>query len=156
MLLRFYSLLMNQSMRLRQKSSQFKGTKVVAVILMFIGGLFTMSTCSALFDSANTDKISLIIGMIILGIIPLGGGIVLFRNVRNSEKRNNVEFTERIILSLASKNNGTLTPLVVAQNTTFNSEESKVLLDQFVIKGHAQIEVNEYGAIEYQFTDFLK
>lgn len=140
--------------KLHSKSSG--GGKVVSVILMFVGGLFTVSTCSALFDAANPDRMSLVAGMTIFGIVPLLGGILLFRKVKKSEKDTNLEFTERMILSLASKNKGILTAFHVAENTTLNSEEAKNILDQYVIKGHARIEVNDNGGIEYHFISYLK
>ncbi|MBE2190318.1 MAG: hypothetical protein KGZ71_03355 [Desulfobulbaceae bacterium] len=140
--------------KLHSKSSG--GGKVVSVILMFVGGLFTVSTCSALFDAANPDRMSLVAGMTIFGIVPLLGGLLLFRKVKKSEKDTNLEFTERMILSLASKNKGILTAFHVAENTTLNSEEAKNILDQYVIKGHARIEVNDNGGIEYHFISYLK
>jgi hypothetical protein len=109
-----------------------------------------------LFDAANTDKFALIAGMTIFGVFPLLGGLLLFRNVKRNEKNTNFEFIERMILSLASKNNGILTAFHVAENTTLNSEEAKNILDQYVIKGHALMEVNEFGSIEYHFTAYLK
>ncbi len=140
--------------KLHRRSSG--GGKVVSVILMLVGGLFTVSTCSALFDAANPDKMSLVAGMTIFGVVPLLGGMLLFRKVKKAEKDTNIEFTERMILSLASKNKGILTAFHLAENTTLNLEEAKQTLDQYVIKGHARIEVNDNGGIEYHFISYLK
>ncbi|PKL85948.1 MAG: hypothetical protein CVV22_05290 [Ignavibacteriae bacterium HGW-Ignavibacteriae-1] len=132
------------------------GGKVISVILMLVGGLFTVSTCSALFDATNPDKMSLVAGMTIFGVVPLLGGMLLFWKTKKAEKDTHLEFTERMILSLASKNNGILTAFLLAENTTFNLEEAMQTLDQFVIKGHARIEVNDNGGIEYHFISYLK
>lgn len=130
--------------------------KAIASILMFVGGLFTLSTCSALFDSANTDKFSLLAGMLIFGVAPLLGGFFLFKNTKKTEKRTNIEFLERTVLNLAHKNNGVVSPLQLAQTTLLTYTEAQKLLDEFVIKGVATIEVNEQGAIEYHFPTYLK
>ncbi len=133
-----------------------KTTKPIASILMFVGGLFTLSTCSALFDSANTDKFSLLAGMIIFGVVPLLGGFFLFKNAKKTEKRANVEFLERTVLNLVQKSNGVVSPLQLAQTTLLTSDEAQKLLDEFVIKGIATVEVNDLGEIEYHFPTYLK
>jgi hypothetical protein len=62
---------------------------------------------------------------------------------------------ERLILSLAEKEQGRVTILEVAGRCDLTSDESKALLDDLVLRQVAQLHVSEEGVLVYVFPTLL-
>lgn len=62
---------------------------------------------------------------------------------------------ERVVLSLAEKEQGRLTALEVAARCDLTAEEAKALLDGFVLRKVAQLHVSEAGVLVYVFPRHL-
>lgn len=60
------------------------------------------------------------------------------------------------VLTLAKANNGCLTPSILSIKASVAIEEAKKILDTYVERGVAQIEVTEEGVFKYIFPEFLK
>jgi predicted transcriptional regulator len=65
------------------------------------------------------------------------------------------ENTERVILRLAKKNRGILTPTEVALEANISIEEAKKNLETLVSKGFAEIRVRKSGTIVYTLPEMM-
>ncbi|MGB9912815.1 MAG: hypothetical protein ACPLRO_05550 [Candidatus Kapaibacteriota bacterium] len=59
------------------------------------------------------------------------------------------------VLSIAKKNKGQLTPTILSLQGSVSVEEAKKILDTYVERGIAQIEVTEDGIFKYTFPELL-
>ena len=62
---------------------------------------------------------------------------------------------EKQIMRLARANNGRLTAMSVAVDTSFSLAEAEELLDSMTKAGHVRMEVGDDGTIHYEFPAFL-
>lgn len=72
------------------------------------------------------------------------------RLLENKQKK-----VEKAILSFAKQNRGFITVANAAMEADIPMEEAQKLLDEFVRKGFAQMEVKASGSLMYVFQDFL-
>ncbi len=63
---------------------------------------------------------------------------------------------ERIVLKLARKFHGQLTPLELAANSQLSLDDADSALENFVRKGYANMKVTDEGLIIYEFPGFLQ
>lgn len=63
---------------------------------------------------------------------------------------------DSVVLSLAKKNKGYLTPSILSIEATVAVEEAKKILDTYVERGIAQVEVTEEGIFKYIFPELLE
>lgn len=63
---------------------------------------------------------------------------------------------DSVVLSLAKENKGLLTPAILSLNVSVTVEEAKKILDTYVERGIAQIEVSEEGIFKYIFPELLE
>ncbi len=66
------------------------------------------------------------------------------------------ETLERVILKVAKKNNGIVTPSEVALDGGFDLDEAKRALEKLVSNGYAEIRVKKSGMYVYFFHEFSK
>ncbi len=62
---------------------------------------------------------------------------------------------EKIILLLAKKHNGKLTPLEIAAETDINIDDAEKLLKKWTDKGYADVNISPDGTVLYKFRGFL-
>ena len=76
---------------------------------------------------------------------------------RGEEDRQDTDerFLEKQVLKSAKKNDGRLTPALVALDSSLSIEEAETILQSFVKRGYATMEVTDSGQIEYRFAEFL-
>ncbi|MFN3780804.1 MAG: hypothetical protein ACK4SO_01355 [Candidatus Kapaibacteriota bacterium] len=60
------------------------------------------------------------------------------------------------VLSVAKENGGYLTPSIFSLQTSVSIEEAKQILDQYVQRGIAQIEVTDDGIVKYIFPELIE
>lgn len=77
-----------------------------------------------------------------------------FFNVPNMGQTRSVDSPEKIILRLARKNHGQVTPSEVALESDISLEEAQKSLDELTKKGVAEIRVRATGVIVYFFPEF--
>ncbi len=73
-----------------------------------------------------------------------------------SVKRESRDSMERVILKVARKNNGIVTPAEVALEGGFDLDRVKETLEKLVSRGYAEIRVKKSGTYVYFFSDFSK
>ena len=66
------------------------------------------------------------------------------------------ETLERVILKVAKRNNGIVTPSEVALDGGFDLDETKKALEKLVNTGYAEIRVKKTGTYVYFFSEFSK
>lgn len=63
---------------------------------------------------------------------------------------------DAIVLRLAKENGGYLTPAKFSLQASVTIEEAKQILDQYIERGVARIEVTDEGIVEYIFPELLE
>ncbi|MBN1700066.1 MAG: hypothetical protein JW881_21325 [Spirochaetales bacterium] len=67
---------------------------------------------------------------------------------------NKIQKTEKVILSIAQKNKGKVTPALVALEADIGIEEAHKKLDELVRRGFVSMEVTKGGAVVYIVPEF--
>ena len=62
---------------------------------------------------------------------------------------------EKQVLKAAKKNDGKVTPALIALDSSLSIEQAETVLLSFVKRGYATMEVTDSGQIEYRFAEFL-
>lgn len=96
------------------------------------------------------------------GLIPLSVGLKRYFNRRKNKKELKEPKTisktsmEKEILQLARSNNGRVTVLQAASDTSMSIDEAKDTLDNLVKHSHAQLQIEDSGLLVYEFYEFMK
>jgi hypothetical protein len=95
------------------------------------------------------------------GVLPMLEGVrkVLSpsgKKVQRLTARQKEEQSEKELLRLAHSHNGVLTPSIAAVGSFLSLGEAERLLDDFVNRGYARLQVRDDGRIEYEFPEFIK
>jgi hypothetical protein len=100
--------------------------------------------------------------MIFAGIIPCVRGAIRFFTERSlpDKTRKQLQETsagsiEREILSIAKRENGKVTPAIVALNSDISLDEAERALENMAKRGYATMDVSDSGTVEYLFPEFL-
>ena len=127
--------------------------QVVVAALLGVFGLVMIVGVSIQFLE-GTSKYSMVtdgVLTVLLGIVPLVGGVWRYKRVRQAVTRRAVEDSEKIVLRLAQRRQGVLTVVEVAANSTLSVEQAKETLDQLNLKGFNEMDVSDAGIIVYKF-----
>lgn len=62
---------------------------------------------------------------------------------------------ERIVLNIARKNNGVVTPSLLTIESSLSIDKSEELLQNLASRGIATMDIQESGRVEYTFIEFL-
>jgi hypothetical protein len=127
--------------------------QVVVAALLGVFGIVMIAGVSIQFFE-GTSKYSMVTDVlltILLGILPLGYGVWLYRRVRQAVTRRTVDDSEKIVLRLAQRRQGVLTVAEVAANSTLSVEQAKETLDQLNLKGFNEMDVSDAGILVYKF-----
>ncbi|MEJ5287125.1 MAG: hypothetical protein CH6_1185 [Candidatus Kapaibacterium sp.] len=106
---------------------KFDALDIAALIYASIGGLYSSFRIAKLAKIEKEEK-----------------AIAQFRQL------------DSVVLSLAKENKGLLTPAILSLNVSVTVEEAKKILDTYVERGIAQIEVSEEGIFKYIFPELLE
>lgn len=63
---------------------------------------------------------------------------------------------ERLVLSIARDKRGLVTPMDIAVDSPINLDEAKGMLDDFVTRGYADMEVTDTGMVVYRIFGLLE
>ena len=127
--------------------------KIIAYLLIATGGLFTALLTFSLFVDFQLSYF--LFGIILLGFLPLGVGIFILRKFKSlTQKQLDIKL-ETELMRLAAKYKGQLKVTDVTVNLSLSLEDSKSLLEKYVLKGIATTEVTNEGTILYLFKDFM-
>jgi hypothetical protein len=129
---------------------------LLAAFLILFGVVMITGTLVQWFD--HTSKYSLgtdLTVFLLLGLLPAGGGALLFtRTIRRSRQRRYEAF-ESTIYKLAAGMQNRLTAGDIAAHTELPIAEARRLLDRFCVKGVARLEVSESGVKVYWFWELV-
>jgi len=116
---------------------------ILAVIadpkVLFGDGVFWSSLFSAFFVS----------------ILPLGAGIFLRKKVRKLIEIENLVNMEKIVLNIAERNKGFVTPALVSVKASVSTDEASEAIENLVVKGLLIPFVSDEGAVVFKCADFL-
>ena len=127
--------------------------QVVVAALLGVFGIVMIAGVSIQFLE-GTSKYSMVTDVlltILLGILPLGYSVWLYKRVRQAATRRTVDDSEKIVLRLAKRHQGVLTVVEVAANSTLSVEQAKETLDQLNLKGFNEMDVSDAGILVYKF-----
>ena len=127
--------------------------QVVVAVLLGVFGLVMIVGVSIQFLE-GTSKYSMVtdgVLTVLLGILPLVGGVWRYKRVRQAVTRRAVDDSEKIVLRLAQRRQGVLTVVEVAANSTLSVEQAKETLDQLNLKGFNEMDVSDAGILVYKF-----
>ena len=123
----------------------------------FLG--FSITTVSALFiiafavdfiEGSDTEP-GILIGLLIFFLLTGLGGIHLIRVGRQNRR----EKQERLILEIAAKKGGRITPAEIAMESPLSAEEAQNILEILCKGGNAELQVTDSGALVYVFHGLL-
>jgi uncharacterized membrane protein YidH (DUF202 family) len=127
--------------------------QVVVAALLSMFGLVMIVGVSIQFLE-GTSKYSMVtdgVLTVLLGILPLVGGVWRYKRIRQAVTRRTVDDSEKIVLRLAQRRQGVLTVVEVAANSTLSVEQAKETLDQLNLKGFNEMDVSDAGILVYKF-----
>lgn len=127
--------------------------KIIAYILIGTGGLFTALLTLSLFTDFQLTYF--LFGIIFMGILPLGVGIFILKKFKSIAQKQLETKLETELMRLAEKYKGQLKVTDVTVNLSLSLDDSKSLLEKYVVKGLASTEVTNEGTIIYIFKDFV-
>jgi hypothetical protein len=127
--------------------------QVVVAALLGVFGIVLIAGVSIQFleGTSKYSTVTDVLLTILLGILPLGYGVWLYRRVRQAVTRRTVDDSEKIVLRLAQRRQGVLTVAEVAANSTLSVEQAKETLDQLNLKGFNEMDVSDAGILVYKF-----
>jgi len=125
------------------------------------GGIFFIAFFG-MFFMRNPWGLFWLFPLILIGVLPLIRHIIYSRRTRDFREQREAEreeqderLLEKQVLKAAKRNNGRVTPALVALDSSLSIEEAEKLLESFVKRGYATLEVTESGQLEYRFAEFL-
>jgi hypothetical protein len=123
--------------------------------LLALGSVF-FGFCSLVFFALVGEEEDWVI-MIILGLFCLGLGALTawgaFKAFKTRPPGESDDDKSRRILAIARRNGGQITAMSAVIDAKLDIDESKALLDAFVSKGIAVLEVSDEGGLIYSFPD---
>lgn len=129
-------------------------SKIIAYLLLITGGMFTTIFILGFFT--NNELVYILTGLVLLGLLPFGIGLFILKKFKSFTQKEQETMLETELMRLASKYRGRLKVSDVTVNISLSLEDSKKLLEKYVIKGMATTEVSNEGTIIYVFKDFLE
>jgi uncharacterized membrane protein YidH (DUF202 family) len=127
--------------------------QVVVAALLGVFGIVMIAGVSIQFLEGTSKYSRVTDGLltVLFGILPLVGGVWLYKRVRQAVTRRTVDDSEKIVLRLAQRRQGVLTVAEVAANSTLSVEQAKETLDQLNLKGFNEMDVSDAGILVYKF-----
>jgi hypothetical protein len=140
------------------KSSFPPALSYIAAVLLLVWGVFLMlGGLINMFPDDAPPKIlpSDIFMMLTLGVAPSVLGVALWLRASRQKRAAAEEALEREILRLAAQSHSKLTATDVAVRIVITVKQAEEALQSMVIKGLAQIQISESGAVVYHFYTLL-
>jgi hypothetical protein len=125
------------------------------VYMSFIWGIF-FTIVGSLNVFSSQDQILRIAELFVLGISPLGFSVYFLQKERNLQIRQKEAARQKNMLELASKSGGMLTTSDVAESFRVTINQARLMLDSYVEKGLADIEITREGILAYRFRVLVK
>jgi hypothetical protein len=129
--------------------------KVLVVVAVLISAFGVVMIAGGLIGILNhTSKYTLLIDVmltLLFGVLPLVGGVLLYRRVRANTATRKADEWERTVVQVAKRHHGIVTAMDVASSSAMTLEQPKATLDQLNLKGFNEMDVSDLGTIVYKF-----
>ncbi len=126
----------------------------------FLSGA-SMTVAFGLLYFLNGSPLWLILG-VFTGVVPMFEGLSRYAREPGDEREEHTPvsrigqaYQEKEILRVAKAESGVLTPTVAALKTSLSIEQAEQILQRFVEKGYAELNITEQGRLEYVFPEFV-
>jgi len=91
------------------------------------------------------------------GVLPAVQGLQrLILKKTGSNKGLDEALAEKAVLRLAKRQNGIITPAMIAVSTELTIDKAEKVLEKLAGKGYASMQVTEDGRIQYEFPEFIR
>ena len=96
--------------------------------------------------------------LMFLGVLPAVKGLqgMISNRAKKLDPLQQAASAEKEILQLAKSEGGTVTPALVALHTSLTTEKAEAILQSFVKKSYAVMQVTDDGRVEYEFPEFRR
>lgn len=128
----------------------FQTQKNIGALLTAIFGFFMLF--GVLGSIFMVQGFNLLFGSLLLFGAPLAIGIYIYKNAVKKIRQTIGNTNENIAINLAAGNNGVITQLYLAKNSNISLDESGAILNNFVIKGLASVDVDDNGIMVYNLN----
>jgi len=102
----------------------------------------------------GTSKYSLTTDLLLsllFGVLPLAGGLLLYRRVRRAVAGRQVDEREAAVLKVVKERKGTVTAVDVAADCGMSMEHAQETLDGLQRRGFCEMDVEDSGTVVYRF-----
>ena len=131
------------------------GEKLLVAVAVLLSAFGVVMIAGMLINILNhTSKDPLLTDLLLvllIGVLPLVGGVRLYQHVRANAAARQADEWERAVLQVAKRHHGMVTAMDVASNSALTLEQAKDTLDQLNLKGFNEMDVSESGTIIYKF-----
>ena len=124
--------------------------KNIGVVLIAIFGFFMLF--GVLGSIFMVQGINLLLGSLLLFGAPLAIGVYIYKKAQKKIRQAIGNTNENIVINLAAGNNGEITQLYLAKNSNIPLDESGDILNNFVLKGLASVDVDDNGIMVYHLN----
>jgi hypothetical protein len=125
--------------------------------LLGIGSMYDLFTLGRQVDEANYARALFTAGFNAARPAASFNGVDNWRYVNDGSSRviHNSDSLDRVILKIARKKMGVVSPSEVVIETDVTLEEARRHLEKMVVDGHAEMRVRKSGAIVFTFPEFM-
>jgi len=85
------------------------------------------------------------------GVLPLAGGVLLYRRVRRAVAKREAEEREAAVLKVVKERKGIVTAVDVAEECGMSLEHAQNVLDGLQRHGFCEMDVADSGTVVYRF-----
>jgi hypothetical protein len=131
------------------------GDRLAVVFALLVGVFGLVMLIGVLIQLVEgTSKYSVVTDVllsVLLGVVPLVGGVVLYRRVRRAVARRVREEREAAVLRVARDRQGVVSPVDVAADCGLSLEHAQEILDELHRRGFNEMDVSDTGVVVYRF-----
>jgi hypothetical protein len=125
---------------------------VFAVVLSLFGFVMLVGVLiGALEGTSKYSRFTDVTLTILLGVVPLVGGIRLYRRVRGTVVRRQTGERESAVLQVVRQHEGVVSPVDVAADCGMSLEQAEEILKGLHLRGFAEMDVTDTGIVIYRF-----
>lgn len=125
---------------------------VFAVVVSLFGFLMLVGVLiGALEGTSKYSRFTDVTLTILLGVVPLVGGIRLYRRIRGSVVQRRIDERESAVLQVVRQHEGVVSPVDVAAGCGMSLEQAEETLKRLHLRGFAEMDVTDTGIVIYRF-----
>jgi len=127
--------------------------EIAAAVLMGVFGLVIIAgvLIQILEGTSKYSPTSDFLLGVLFGILPLAGGVLLYRRVRRTVAGRQEDEREAAVLRVVRQRKGTVTAVDVAADCGMSMEHAQETLDGLQRHGFCEMDVSDVGTVVYRF-----